>query len=150
MATYNRTIAVSHRPEDLFDLVSDIARYPDFIRWIRSMRVTGHRETDGVVRCLGEARVGVSGLTEMFATNVVADRPRGRITASLVRGPFRRLENAWTFRPRADGGTDVDFHIDYHFKNPFLQAVLAANFDRAVNALIGAFLAEAERRYEKV
>ncbi len=150
MAIYDRTLAVSHRPEDLFDLVSDISRYPDFIRWIKSMRVSGLREAGGVVHCLGEARVGFSGLTEMFATNVSADRTRGMIRTKLVRGPFRRLENSWTFRLRTDGGTDVDFHIDYQFKNPLLQAVLSANFDRAVSALIGAFLAEAERRYEKV
>lgn len=114
------------------------------------MRVFNERETDGRRLYTGEARVGFSGLTETFATDVIADPRSLSIQTSLVRGPFRRLKNDWTFSQREDGSAEVSFHIDYQFKNPILQALLAANFDRAVNALVGAFLQEADRRYAKV
>ena len=139
-----------HAPENLFDLVSDIRRYPEFIRWIQSMRVSAERADGTVSRCIGEARVGFSGLTESFATTVAADAQTKRIETRLVRGPFRRLENNWHFIKQPDGSTRVDFTIDYQFKNPILQALLSANFDRAVNALIAAFLSEADRRYPRV
>lgn len=147
MARYDRTIAVKHRPEELFELVSDIRRYPEFVRWIRSMSVSGEKEVGGVHQCIGEARVGFAGLTEMFATTVAAHREAGTIVTDLIRGPFRRLHNRWRFEPDGQGGTRVQFHIDYEFRNPFLQALLVANFDRAVNALIASFLEEADRRY---
>lgn len=147
MATYDRQLPVAHRPEDLFELVADIRRYPDFIKWIKTMCVSHERDVEGVAHYRGEARVGFAGLTEMFATDVKADRQALTIETRLVRGPFRRLLNDWTFKAQPDGSTLVGFHIDYQFKNPILQALLSANFDRAVNALIGAFLAEADRRF---
>ncbi len=149
MGVYDRTLTIAHRADDLFELVSDIRRYPEFVKWIKSMRVYNEREQGTTRLCTGEARVGFSGLTETFATDVKADPEARRIETRLVRGPFRRLLNTWQFEAMDDGTTRVRFHIDYKFKNPVLQALLAANFDRAVNALINSFLAEADRRYEK-
>lgn len=147
MPVYTRTVRIAHRPQHLFDLVADIRRYPEFIRWIRSMSVSGEREAAGLRHCVGEARVGFSGFSESFATTVAADPAQRIIRTELVRGPFRRLNNTWTFRERSDGGTDVDFLIDYEFRNPILRALAAANFDRAVNALVAAFVTEADRRH---
>ena len=149
MAVYDRTLTVGHSADDLFELVSDIGRYPEFVKWIKTMRVFNARSEGQVRYCTGEAKVGFAGLTEVFATDVLADPERRFIETRLVKGPFRRLLNTWKFEELPDGTTRVRFHIDYHFKNPILQALLAANFDRAVNALMNSFLEEAARRYEK-
>jgi len=149
LPVYNRTLIVAHRADDLFELVSDIGRYPEFVKWIKTMRVFNARIEGDVRLSTGEARVGFAGLTEIFATDVRADPERRFIETRLVKGPFRRLLNTWKFEELQDGSTRVRFHIDYQFRNPLLQALLAANFDRAVNALMNSFLAEAARRYEK-
>lgn len=150
MPVYSRTLTIAHQADHLFDLVADIRRYPEFIRWIRSMSVSAQREEHGVRHCIGEARVGFSGFTEAFATTVAADPVARTIRTGLLRGPFRKLNNSWSFTARADGGTDVAFQIDYEFRNPILRALAAANFDRAVNALVAAFVAEADRRHGRL
>ncbi len=150
MAIYETTITIAHRPQNLFDLVSDIRRYPDFIRWIKTMRVSGERTGASVDRCVGEAIVGFKGFQERFATNVAANAKAMTIETDLVRGPFKRLANTWRFVERPDGQTDVRFFIDYEFKNLVLQALLRANFGLAVDRLVAAFVAEADRRYARV
>ncbi len=149
MPVYDTSIRVAHTPENLYDLVSDIGRYPEFIKWIRSMRVSGQREAGGVRHSLGEARVGFRGFTENFATTVAADPQVLTIDADLVRGPFRRLHNRWRFEP-APGGTKIAFHIDYEFSNPVLRMLARHNFRFAVDRIMAAFIAEADRRYRRV
>ncbi len=139
-----------YRPWDLFVLVGDVARYPEFVPWVTSMSVgavTPEGEGRDVVEA--EAGVGFSFLTERFSTSVRRNAPVGTIEVGLVRGPFRRLENHWRFEahPR---GTRVVFDIDYQFKTRLLDMVLAANFDRAVNKLITCFEARAAALYTPV
>lgn len=149
MPVYDTSLSVAHTPENLFELVSDIRRYPEFIKWIRSMRVSGEREAGGVHHSLGEARVGFRGFTEDFATTVAADPEALTIAADLVRGPFRRLHNRWRFEPAA-GGTRIAFHIDYEFSNLVLRMLARHNFRLAVDRIMSAFIAEADRRYPRV
>ena len=139
-----------YRPEDLFVLVGDVARYPEFVPWVTSMRV-GEPRTEGEGRDAleAEARVGFSFLTESFSTSVRRDAPAGVIEVGLLRGPFKRLSNRWRFEPHPQGARVV-FDIDFAFKTRLLDAILVANFDRAVNKLIGCFEARAAALYEPV
>lgn len=139
-----------YRPEDLFALVGDVARYPDFVPWITSMRVRNAR-TDAAGASLvdAEAGVGFSFLKERFATRVRRDADAREIKVDLLHGPFRKLANRWTFEAEPTG-TKIAFEIDFEFKSRVLDALLAANFNRAVDKLIACFEAEAARRYEKV
>lgn len=136
-----------HAPGDVFTLVSDVRDYPNFIRWIRAMRVTQESVTDGVGELTAEAVVGFKLLRERFATRVTMDEPNLAIDVAFVSGPFRALENRWRFHPLPDGSTDVEFHIRYEFANPILTAVLAANFDRAATRIMDAFIARAAERF---
>ena len=136
-----------YTPDQLFELVGDVERYPDFIPWITSMRAEPPRPAgEGVDERAAEARVGFSFLTERFTTSVRRDRPARRIEVGLVRGPFRRLANSWAFEPEGDG-TRVVFDIDFAFKSRLLDMLLVANFDRAVNTLIGCFETRARALY---
>ena len=149
MTSLKRQIDLPYRPEDLFDLVSDVGRYPDFIKWIRSLRLISEQDETERWRGRAEASVGFKGFTENFITDIDAKKPQMTIDVSLVRGPFRKLSNTWRFASIATG-TRVDFTIAFEFRNFILQTLADANRDYAVNRIIEAFTAEASRRFEKV
>lgn len=148
MARFSKSIRVPYGAAECFQLVSDIAKYPDFIRWITAMRVSGQREVQpGVTECQGEAIVGFKGFSERFTTQVVADAPARRVTACLVRGPFRKLFAEWRIFETVGGATDITLEIDYEFRNPVIGFLAAANHDLATDRILNAFLAEAQRRF---
>ena len=148
MPRFTKTMRVPYGPAQCFALVSDIARYPDFIKWITALRVSDVRDAGpGVNECLGEVVVGFKGFTERFTTRVVADEPAARVTASLVRGPFRKLFAEWRITESVAGASDVSLEINYEFRNPVIAFLAAANHDLAVDRILTAFLAEAQRRY---
>lgn len=139
-----------YRPWDLFVLVGDVGRYPEFVPWVTSMSVGEVRpEGEGCDYVEAEASVGFSFLTERFATSVRRDAPAGVIEVGLLRGPFRRLSNRWAFVP-VPQGTRVVFDIDFAFKTRLLDALLQANFDRAVGKLIACFEGRAAQLYTPV
>ena len=133
--------------QQLFELVGDVEAYPQFVPWITGMRTWNDRVDGAVSTVDAEARVGFSFLREKFATRVRRDREALAIDVSLLYGPFKRLANGWRFV--ADGeATRVEFTIDFAFKSPLLDAMLAANFDRAVARLMGCFEARAANLYK--
>ncbi|MDP3739943.1 MAG: type II toxin-antitoxin system RatA family toxin [Hyphomonadaceae bacterium] len=149
MTTHRETLDLPYRPEDLFELVSDVGRYPDFIKWIQSLRLLSEQEEEGRMRCRAEVIVGFKSFRETFITDVDARQADFAIDVSLVRGPFRKLSNTWRFAPIATGAR-VEFNIAFEFRNFVLQALADANKVHAVKRVIEAFIAEAARRYPKV
>ncbi len=136
-----------YTPEQLFELVGDVRRYPEFVPWISHLRVDGEKvEAEGVTVLDAEVSVGFAFLTERFATRVRRDANTRTITVSLLRGPFKRLSNVWKFEPDPTGSKLV-FEIDFEFKSRLLEALLKANFDRAVDKIISCFEARAEALY---
>jgi len=136
-----------YAPDQLFDLVGDVERYPEFVPWITSMRVWNRRDDGaGVTGLDAEAGVGFSFLRERFSTRVKRDGPAGEITVSLISGPFKHLLNHWRFTPHPRGAT-VDFYIDFEFKSKLLTALLTANFGHAVERLMGCFEDRARALY---
>ena len=114
------------------------------------MRVRNARqEGEGVSVVDAEAGVGFSFLKERFATRVRRDANRREIAVDLIHGPFRKLSNRWKFEPQPTGSIVV-FEIEYEFKSRVLDALLAANFNRAVDKLIGCFEARAAALYAPV
>ena len=138
---------LAYRPEQLFTLVGDVERYPQFVPWVTALRTWNRRDIgEGVLALDAEARVRFSIIRERFATRVRLDRPALAIDVSLISGPFRRLENRWRFVPAAEGA-ELTFDIEFEFGSPLLQSLLAANFERAVGRLVGCFEQRAEDLY---
>ena len=136
-----------YTPDQMFDLVGDVERYPDFIPWVTHMRTWNPQgPPEGANSVDAEAGVGFSFLKERFATRVRRDPAARTIDVSLLSGPFRRLENQWRFSPDP-AGARIEFLIDFAFKVPLLDAVLRANFDRAVGRLIACFEGRARELY---
>ncbi|HEY0052283.1 MAG TPA: SRPBCC family protein [Caulobacteraceae bacterium] len=147
MARHALKRVLPYTPEQLFDLVGDVEAYPDFVPWITLMRVANRRtEGEGVSVLDAVAGVGFSFLNERFATRVKRNRPDLQIDVSLLNGPFKRLQNRWTFRSHPQGA-EIDFLIDFEFKSKILDMMLHANFDRAVAKLITCFEARAKALY---
>jgi coenzyme Q-binding protein COQ10 len=146
VTTHRETLQLPYRPEDLFALASDVARYPEFIPWIKTLKVSDRRDSDGRMQCRAEASVGFKGFSETFVTDVDARRDGFAIDVALVRGPFRKLRNTWRFAPGGDGSR-VEFSIEFEFRNFVLQTLADANKAYAVKRVIDAFVKEAARRY---
>ncbi|MEO9969557.1 MAG: type II toxin-antitoxin system RatA family toxin [Hyphomonadaceae bacterium] len=147
MPKHHQTLDVPYTPDQLFELVSDISRYPEFIKWIKALRVSSPKQYGPLHSCVGEAVVGFKGFTESFSTSVEAQSEQRTVSVNLVRGPFRKLANNWQFSDNGQGGAIIDFRIDYEFSNFVLRALASANRDVAIELIMAAFLDEAKRRY---
>lgn len=147
MAVHRVTKTLPWTPSQLAALVADVQTYPDFVPWVTSMRVWNAREeAPGVSLLDAEAGVGFAMLRERFSTWVRHDANRDVVEVGLIRGPFKHLRNRWEFHV-APEGSRVEFMIDFAFKSRLLDAMLHANFERAVGRLMACFEAEAKRRY---
>ena len=136
-----------YSPAQLFALVGDVERYPEFIRWITSLRAW-NRRSDGAAAVVmdAEAQVKFSIVRERFATRVRLDEAAMAIDVDLLSGPFRKLQSHWQFRPHP-AGCELVFDIDFEFGSRLLQSLLSANFERAVARIIGAFERRAKALY---
>jgi coenzyme Q-binding protein COQ10 len=147
LAVHRLTRVLPYAPEQLAEMIADVRAYPEFVPWLTSMRVWNERiEGDGVVVLDAEAGVGFAFLKEKFSTWVRHDRKAATVEVGLLRGPFKHLRNRWTFRPHPQGA-ELEFIIDFAFRSRVLDAMLQANFDRAVKALIHCFEARAKHLY---
>jgi coenzyme Q-binding protein COQ10 len=133
--------------EQLFALVADIDAYPQFVPWIVSMRTWNVRQlAEGLDTVDAEAGVGFAFLKERFSTRVRRDSRARTLQVALISGPFRKLENRWSFHDDP-AGARVEFDIDFTFKSRLLEALLAANFHHAVDRLMACFEARAKALY---
>lgn len=133
-------------PADLCRLVGDVREYPQFIPWLMNLRIISEEKREaGGWEGVAEAIVGWKAIRERFATNVRCEPAKGEVDVSLVSGPFHALDNRWRFEPHGEGAR-VKFWISYQFKNPVLNAIVAANKDRVANRVMAAFEKEAKRR----
>jgi coenzyme Q-binding protein COQ10 len=144
---HSLTRFLPYQPRQLFDLVGDVERYPEFVPWITRLRAWNRRpDGEGITRLDAEADVGFSIIHERFATRVRLDEPGLVIDVELISGPFRHLTNRWSFKEQPSG-TELSFEIDFAFKSRLLERLLAANFHRAVNRLVRCFEDRAKALY---
>ncbi len=141
MPRHSETRTLPHPPERLFDLVADIESYPEFLPWCVGARILTRSEN--VITA--DLMVGFRMLRETFTSEVTLDRPR-RIDVRYTRGPLRYLRNHWIFTPE-DGGTRIDFDIDFEFRSAILRRVMQPLFGEAVNRMVGAFALRANALY---
>jgi len=147
MSRFTTTRRVRHPASDMFDLVADIEHYPEFVPLCRSVKV-GQRvaKGEGVETLRSEMTVAYKMISETFVTRVTLDKPRLQIHVQYLQGPFRHLENRWTFRPLSDQACEVEFFISYEFRSRVLGLVMGSMFDTAFRRFAEAF----ERRADVV
>jgi len=148
MPSFRVTRRVRHTAQQMYDLVADVERYPEFLPLCESLRVIRHQDMpEGGQVLIAEMGVGYKAIRERFTTRVSLDPGGRKIVAEYIDGPFRHLENRWTFK-EAEGGTcDVDFFITYEFKSRALGLLMGTMFDRAFRKFTDAFEGRAARIY---
>jgi coenzyme Q-binding protein COQ10 len=142
MPTHAERKRLPYSPEQLFDLVADVERYPEFLPWCVGSRV---RERKGNT-IVGDLLIGYRMVRERFTSRIELDRP-GRIDVSYSEGPFRYLDNHWLFEPEPDGGCTLDFFVDFEFRSRMLQKIIELLFNEAVRRMVSAFETRARRLY---
>ncbi len=147
MPSFRTTRQVRHSPAEMFNLVADVERYPEFVPLCEDLRIRRRSKSDdGIETLVAEMSVGYKAIRETFTTRVTLDEPRLRIQVEYVEGPFSFLENRWTFRPDP-AGCAVEFYIAYEFKSFALRMLMGAMFDRAFRKFADAFEERADVVY---
>ncbi len=131
-----------YSPAQLYELVIDIERYPEFLPWCLGARVRT-REDDLIV---ADLIIGFKMFRERFTSCVKPDAAAGRIDVTYAEGPFRYLENHWVFLDHP-AGCEIDFYVDFEFRNKLLQRVIEALFHEAVRRMVSAFETRARALY---
>jgi coenzyme Q-binding protein COQ10 len=136
MPSFRTTRQIAHTPQEMFDLVADVERYPEFLPLCEGLKVRRRAASgEGVETLVAEMKVGVT-----------LDRTRVRILVEYVDGPFSYLENRWSFRP-VGRGCEVEFYITYEFRSFALGLLMGAMFDKAFRTFVQAFEQRADEIY---
>lgn len=143
MPTHSEQRVLPHTPEQLFDLVADVGRYPEFLPWCVAARVLSQSET----QLRAELAIGFKGIRERFISRVALDRPNRKIDVEYEKGPFKYLVNNWRFEPHGDGECLLDFHVDFEFRSRLLEMLMGRLFDEAVRRMVRAFEQRADALY---
>ncbi|WP_298194651.1 type II toxin-antitoxin system RatA family toxin [Novosphingobium sp.] len=142
MPVINQQRRLAWSAEEMFDLVADVKRYPEFLPWVVATRIKSDSETEMVA----DMMVGFSALREKFTSRVIKERPN-RIAVEYLDGPLKRLSNTWEFRAEEDGGCVIDFNVDFTFRSAILEALAGQYLDRAFRKMVAAFETRAEKVY---
>lgn len=142
MPRHTERRVLPYTPGQLFDLVADVGRYQEFLPWVAATRIRSNGETEMVADLV----VGFRALKETFTSRVRKRRPE-EIEIDYVEGPLKYLHNSWKFRPAPGGATEVDFCVDFAFRNRLFEALAGQMFDRALRRMIGAFEDRARALY---
>ena len=148
MPSFRSARHVRHRAEQMFDLVADVERYPEFVPLCTSLRVRSRRpEGQGRETLIADMSVGFKMIRERFTSRVVLDKPHLRVVVEYIDGPFSHMENIWTFRDQPDARSLVTFFIDYEFRSRTLGALMGSMFDAAFRKFAQAFEERANAIY---
>jgi len=148
MPTHAEKRLLPYSPQQLFDLVAQVERYPEFLPWCLASRI---RKRDGNV-LIADLVIGFKMFREHFTSNVELE-PTRRINVWYAEGPFKHLTNHWSFEPAPPsaelptGGTLIDFYVDFEFRSKLLQSVIGVLFNEATKRMVAAFEARARQLY---
>ena len=134
--------ALPYSAEQMFDLVADVGRYAEFLPWVVATRIRSDSETEMVADML----VGFKAIREKFTSRVIKDRPQS-IIVHYIDGPLRDLDNRWHFKPLGEGSCEVDFSVDFTFRNRVFEALAGQYFESAFHRMVAAFEARAHELY---
>ncbi|MDX5377141.1 MAG: type II toxin-antitoxin system RatA family toxin [Halomonas sp.] len=142
MPMVNRSALVRHTPRDMFELVNDFERYPEFLPGCRRARLLERDES----HLIGEMTLGRAGLEQSFTTRNDLIEPE-RIEMSLVSGPFKRLRGRWLFLPMGEGTCKVCLEMEFEFANRLLGMAFGKLFQQVAGQLVDAFTRRADEIY---
>jgi len=150
MPEFSTTRRVRHSAADMFDLVADVERYPEFVPFCRRLKVRERvPEPEGVEVLVADMTIDYKIVRETFTSRVTLDRPNLQILVEYLEGPFSKLENRWTFHAVGERACEVEFFITYEFKSRTLGMLIGTMFDMAFRRLAAAFERRADQVYAR-
>ena len=151
MPKFSSKRRVNHSAAQMFDLVADCERYPEFVPLCKSLKIRQRTvKPDGTEVLIADMTVSFKLVREAFTTRVTLDRPNLKILVEYLQGPFSNLENRWSFEPKSDGVCDVGFYLQYEFRSRMLAMLMGTMFDTAFQRFAAAFEQRADVVYGKV
>ncbi len=142
MPHHHERRTLPHSAAQMYDLVADVKRYPEFLPWVSAIRVRQDNETE----MLADMVVGFKSLRETFSSRVVKT-PKSAIIVDYLDGPMKHLHNQWRFEDVVSGGSIVDFTVDFSFRNRVFEALAGQFFDAALRKMTSAFIERADDLY---
>jgi coenzyme Q-binding protein COQ10 len=148
MPTHREKRSVPYSAQQMFDLVADVGRYPEFLPWNAAARVRSRRALpDGSELMEADLVISFKVFRERFGSRVVLWPDQKRIETEYIDGPFRHMRSTWAFSDLPEGGCAVDFFVDFEFRNAILQGVIGIVFNEAMQRIVRAFEARAAALY---
>ncbi len=146
MPAFRNQRRVRHSAAEMFALVADVERYPEFVPLCRALKVRRREQSAaGLETLIADMEIGYKAIRERFTSRVALDPAGMKIRVEYVDGPFSQLENIWNFRDAPEGGgSTVEFYIAYEFRSRLLAAVMGSMFDAAFHKFSAAFEARAD------
>jgi coenzyme Q-binding protein COQ10 len=150
MPRFSNKRRVLHRAEQMFDLVADVERYPEFVPLCQALKIRQRKQNaDGTETVIVDMTVSFKLVKETFTSEVTLDRAHMKILTHYLKGPFSSMENRWTFEPKDEDACDVGFFIAYEFRSRMLATLMGAMFDAAFARFSAAFEKRADKVYGK-
>ena len=148
MPRFSNKRRVPHTAEQMFDLVADVERYPEFVPLCQSLVVRQRsQKPDGLEVVVADMTVSFKLVKETFTSRVTLDRAGRKILVEYVSGPFSSLENRWSFQPRDGNACEVTFFIAYEFRSRMLAMLMGSMFDTVFARMSAAFEKRADAIY---
>ncbi len=147
MPAFQTSRRVPHAAENMFALVADVESYPEFVPLCERLVVKSRAAEGDADVVVATMTVAYKVFRESFTSRIVLRRARNEIIVTYLDGPFRHLENRWTFKPLAADACEVGFFLVYEFRSRALQMLMGAVFDRAFRTFADAFEARADEIY---
>jgi coenzyme Q-binding protein COQ10 len=150
MPRFSNRRRVQHRADQMFDLVADVERYPEFVPLCHALKIRQRKNNpDGTETVIADMTVSFKLVKETFTSEVTLDREHLKILVRYLKGPFSNLENRWTFEAKGEEACDVGFFIAYEFKSKMLATLMGAMFDATFSRFSAAFEKRADMVYGK-
>ena len=133
---------IKHTPNNLFNLVADVKKYPEFLPWCLGARI----KKPNLKSFEADLIIGFKIYKEIYSSKITLDQKKKKIVVDYKDGPFEYLQNYWLFKENQDG-CEIEFMVDFKFKSIFLQTLMETLFNEAVKRMVKAFENRANELY---
>ncbi len=151
MPRHSEKRKLPYTARQIYDLVADVARYPEFLPWTAAARIRSLKplpdRSEGAEVMEADLVISFKVFRERFGSRVTLLPAEGRIETDYLDGPFKYLHSSWDMQDLPEGGCEVRFHVDFEFRNALLQKIIGVVFDEAMHRIVGAFERRARALY---
>jgi len=146
MPHHHETRKLPYTARQMYDLVADVARYPEFLPWNSAARIRSRSPCEGGEVMEADLVISFKVFRERFGSRVTLLPGQGRILTEYIDGPFKHLKSVWIFAD-CPGGSEVSFDVDFEFRNAILAALIGLVFNEAMSRVVRAFEGRAHALY---